>query len=208
MKKPLVVGIVGGVASGKSEVTRHLQHLGAQVIHADTIGHEVLREAEVIEILRKQFGDQILNTDTGQIERSKVAGIVFGDEPTAISNRRFLESVTHLRIRERIRESLNAALANPDLKVVVLDVPLLIESGWIDSCDRVLFVDSPLDMRRARARQRGWSETQFDAREASQVDIEKKRDAATDCLDNSGSLERLRGNIEAWWKSIVPSQRS
>lgn len=208
MKKPLVVGIVGGVASGKSEVTRHLQHLGAQVIHADTIGHEVLREAEVIEILRKQFGDQILNTDTGQIERSKVAGIVFGDEPTAISNRRFLESVTHLRIRERIRESLNAALANPDLKVVVLDVPLLIESGWIDSCDRVLFVDSPLDMRRARARQRGWSETQFDAREASQVDIEKKRDAATDCLDNSGSLERLRGNIEAWWKSIVPPQRS
>jgi len=208
MKHPLVVGIVGGVASGKSEVTRHLQHLGAQVIHADTIGHEVLREAEVIEILRKQFGDQILNPATGQIERSKVAGIVFGEEPTAISHRRFLESVTHPRIRKRIRESLKAALANPDLDVVVLDVPLLIESGWIDSCDRVVFVDSPLDMRRERAKQRGWSETQFDAREASQIDIEKKRDAATDCLDNSGSLEQLRGNIEVWWKSIVPEHRS
>ena len=208
MKHPLVVGIVGGVASGKSEVTRHLQHLGAHVIHADAIGHEVLRETEVIDILRNRFGDQILNPDTGQIERSKVAAIVFGEEPTAISNRRFLESVTHPRIRERIRESLNHARANPDLDMIVLDVPLLIESGWIDSCDRVVFVDSPLDIRRERAKQRGWSETQFDAREASQVDIEKKRDAATDCLDNSGSLEQLRGNIEAWWKSIVPEHRS
>jgi dephospho-CoA kinase len=178
------------------------------VIHADAIGHEVLRETEVIDILRNRFGDQILNPDTGQIERSKVAAIVFGEEPTAISNRRFLESVTHPRIRERIRESLNHARANPDLDMIVLDVPLLIESGWIDSCDRVVFVDSPLDIRRERAKQRGWSETQFDAREASQVDIEKKRDAATDCLDNSGSLEQLRGNIEAWWKSIVPEHRS
>jgi dephospho-CoA kinase len=208
MKKPLVVGIVGGVASGKSEVTRHLQHLGAKVIHADTIGHEVLREAEVIEILKNRFGEQILNPDTGQIDRSKVAEIVFGEGPTAISNRRFLESVTHPRIRARIRESLDAALANPHLDVVVLDVPLLIESGWIDSCDRVVFVDSPLDMRRERAKQRGWSQGQFDAREASQVDIEKKRSVATDCLDNSGSLKQLRGNVEAWWKSIVPEHRS
>jgi dephospho-CoA kinase len=137
-----------------------------------------------------------------------VAGIVFGEHATAISNRKFLESVTHPRIRERIRESLKAALANPHLDVVVLDVPLLIESGWIDSCDRVVFVDSPLDMRRERAKQRGWNETQFDAREASQVDIEKKRDAATDCLDNSGSLEQLRRNIDVWWKSIVPEYRS
>lgn len=208
MKHPLVVGIVGGVASGKSEVTQHLQQLGAQVIHADTIGHEILREAEVIEILKNRFGEQILHPATGQIDRPKVAGIVFGEEPTAISNRRFLESVTHPRIRQRIRESLNTALVNPDLDMVVLDVPLLIESGWIDSCDRVVFVDSPLDMRRERARQRGWSDAQFDARESSQVDIDRKRIAATDRFDNSGSLEELHKNVESWWKSIVPAHRS
>lgn len=208
MKQPTVVGIVGGVASGKSEVTRHLERLGARVIHADTLGHEVLQETDVVEILKSRFGNEILDPATGQIDRSNVAKLVFGNQPPAIANRRFLESVVHPRIRNRIRDALDSALADPTLEMVVLDVPLLIESGWIDSCDRVVFVDAPLEMRLARGRQRGWSEEQFRAREASQVDIDKKREAATDRIDNAGTIEELIDQVERWWNALIASRRA
>jgi dephospho-CoA kinase len=207
MKQPIVAGIVGGVASGKSEVTRHLERLGARVIHADTLGHEVLKEAHVIETLTNRFGKEILDPATGQIERASVAKLVFGSDPQATSNRKFLESVVHPRIRKRIREALDSALADSSLEMVVLDVPLLIESGWIDSCDRVVFVDAPFEVRRARGTQRGWSDEQFRARESSQVDIDKKRDAATDRIDNAGTLEELRGQVERWWDALLASRR-
>jgi dephospho-CoA kinase len=203
MKRPTVVGVVGGVASGKSEVTRHLERLGARVIHADAFGHEVLKEAEVIDALTGRFGRAILDPTHNHIDRSKVANLVFGSEPTAVENRRFLESVVHPRIRKRIGESLDRALADASLAVVVLDVPLLIESGWMERCDRVLFVDAAPEVRRARAMHRGWDDEQFAAREAAQIDIEKKRASATDIIPNSETLEALRSRVEQWWASVT-----
>ena len=95
MKKPVVVGVLGGVASGKSEVTRHLERLGALVIHADTIGHQVLEEPAVIEALTRRFGEAIMDQPTYRIDRSKVAKLVFGTHPEAVENRRSLESIVH-----------------------------------------------------------------------------------------------------------------
>jgi dephospho-CoA kinase len=203
MSRPLVVGVIGGVASGKSEVTRHLERLGAHVIHADNFGHEVLKEPAVIEALTRHFGDAILDNGTGQIDRSRVAKRVFGNNPEAKANRQFLESIVHPRIRKRIRESLDEALAHEQNRVIVLDVPLLIESGWIDHCDRVIFVDAPSETRWARSRKRGWTLEQFQARESAQVDITTKRQSATDILSNAGSLESLHKDIEAWWREHV-----
>ncbi|MCU0708719.1 MAG: dephospho-CoA kinase [Pirellula sp.] len=208
MIRPLVVGVIGGVASGKSEVTRYLEQLGALVIHADAIGHEVLREREVIEVLRERFGNEIIDAETGHIDRSRVASRVFGDSIEAETNRRTLESVVHPRIRKRIRESLDEALMHVRNPVVVLDVPLLIESGWIDSCNRVIFVDAPMETRWTRSQARGWSREQFQARESAQVDIATKRQSATDILGNAGSIESLHKEIDAWWRNHVADRRS
>jgi dephospho-CoA kinase len=203
MKKPVVVGVVGGVASGKSEVTRHLERLGALVIHADTIGHQVLEEPAVIEALTRRFGEAIMDQPAYRIDRSKVAKLVFGTHPEAVENRSFLESIVHPRIRERIRESLNRALGQENLAMVVIDAPLLIESGWIDHCDRVLFVDTPIEIRRLRAQTRGWSDQQFSDRESAQVSIEAKQAAATDSIDNSGTLEALQQRVEQWFDRVT-----
>ncbi len=203
MKRPVVVGVVGGVASGKSEVTRHLERLGALVIHADTIGHQVLEEPAVIEALTRKFGEAIMDTNTYRIDRPKVAMLVFGNQPEAVENRRYLESIVHPRIRTRIRESLDRALVKENLAMIVIDAPLLIESGWVDHCDRVLFVDTPIEIRRLRAQSRGWSDQQFSDRESAQVSIEQKQAAATDRFDNSGTLEALQQQVERWFDRVT-----
>lgn len=203
MKRPLVVGVIGGVGSGKSEVTRYLERLDALVIHADSLGHEVLREQEVIDALTKYFGSEIVDQETGHIDRTRVASRVFGDTDESKTSRLMLESIVHPRIRQRIRETLDVALSHAKHPVIVLDVPLLIESGWIDHCDRVIYVDAPLETRWNRSKERGWTREQFQARESAQVDLDTKRQSATDVLCNAGSLESLYQEIDTWWNNHV-----
>ncbi|MFN7730390.1 MAG: dephospho-CoA kinase [Pirellula sp.] len=195
MKRPIVAGIVGGVASGKSEVTRLLQERGAHVIHADAIGHRVLLEPSVRDAVVNHFGQSILASDGVQIDRSRLATMVFGTTPEATQNRRWLESVVHPLIRARISDELEREIARGVHPLIVLDVPLLIESGWIDHCQRVLMVEADEAVRLERAKKRGWTEASFRDREASQRSLADKRSAATDTVDNSGSLEALERQV-------------
>ncbi|MBM3963904.1 MAG: dephospho-CoA kinase [Planctomycetes bacterium] len=207
MKQCIVLGIVGGVASGKSEVTRRLQARGAHVIHADTIGHEVLREKEIRDRLVDYFGTQILSQETGEIERPRFAQLVFGNDTIATENRRYLESVVHPRIRTRIAElldSLQQTIApNERPLIVVLDVPLLIESGWYQRCDRILFIETAEELRHQRALARGWTSNDFRDREAAQLPIEQKRRFATDIIDNNGPLQLLDQRIEQFMNTLI-----
>jgi dephospho-CoA kinase len=207
MKRSVVVGILGGVASGKSEVTRRLEARGAHVIHADTIGHEVLRESDIRDRLIQHFGNEILSKETGEIDRVRVAQLVFGNAPPATENRRVLESIVHPRIRARIAERLESIQQsispNEPPKIVVLDVPLLIESGWNKRCDRILFVDTAEELRLARAMARGWTSNQFRDREAAQLPIEQKRRSATDVIDNNGSIGSLDQQIDKLIMSLT-----
>jgi dephospho-CoA kinase len=195
MNNPIVVGLVGGVASGKSEVSRQLQSHGAHVVHADAIGHEVLREPDVREALVIHFGNSILSADATEIDRSQLAKRVFGDDPAIVSERRHLESIVHPRIRQRIADALDAARRAPEIWLIVLDVPLLIESGWVESCQRVIMVEAQEAIRLSRAMDRGWTESAFRERERSQTSLGAKRAAATDIIDNSGSMESLREQV-------------
>lgn len=207
MKRSVVVGILGGVASGKSEVTRRLEARGAHVIHADTIGHEVLRESDIRDRLIQHFGNEILSKETGEIDRVRVAQLVFGNAPPATENRRVLESIVHPRIRARIAERLESIQQsispNEPPKIVVLDVPLLIESGWNKRCDRIVFVDTAEELRLARAMARGWTSNQFRDREAAQLPIEQKRRSATDVIDNNGSIGSLDQQIDKLIMSLT-----
>jgi dephospho-CoA kinase len=196
-----VIGIVGGVASGKSLVSQTFARLGAEVIEGDRLGHEVLQEAEVIALLRERWGDQVLS-ENGEVNRRAVAQIVFAPTPEGKAELQFLESVTHPRISARMRDRISELAARGAVDMVVLDAALLLEAGWDEYCDRILFVETPENVRFERAASRGWSREDFARREAAQVPLEEKRLRADTIIDNSRSAAETSRQVEQFWKSL------
>ena len=202
MKRPRILGISGGIASGKSQVTRILESHGAKIIHADRIGHDVLQLPHVQIALTELFGNSILTThdpanlSPPSIDRKQLAKLVFGNSDQATSRRKQLEALTHPLIRQRIREEIDAAVAENIVDWIVLDIPLLHESSWDKSCDVVWFIDADDSIRLERALQRGWSESDFRLREASQWPVERKRANANLVILNNGSLDSLTSAVE------------
>jgi dephospho-CoA kinase len=197
----VVIGIVGGIASGKSKVAEYLQQCGAAVIDADRLGHEVLNEPEVRQSLVRRWGHDIRD-EQGQIDRRAVARIVFAPPPEGPESLAFLEELTHPRIGQRMRKALQELAAQPGLRAVVLDAPVLFEAGWNKYCDRVVFVEAPRHVRLQRARQRGWTENEFSAREAAQESLDMKRECADWVIDNSRSADDTYAQVQQFWRSL------
>jgi len=219
-----VVGIAGGVASGKSAVTQFLAELGGLVLNADEMAHEVLRQPEVVDLLVDHFGSQILlkipDQDLGQntekddrmparvLDRSGIAKQVFGETVQHKSNRQFLESVVQSRVRDRLLREIEIWKNQSGAKTfLVLDVPLLFERDWNRFCDYVLMVDTPEAKRKENAVRRGWSEQDWRAREQSQMSIAEKRDRATHLISNDSSLDDLRTQVQAWYATHLDSHK-
>lgn len=198
----ITIGLIGGVASGKSAVARCFTDCGAALLDADRVGHEVLREPAVIEQLVARWGPTIL-TETAEINRSAVAKIVFA--PGNEAERAFLNSVSHPRIAARLAEELDRFRA-AKYPAVVLDAALLLEAGWDHLCDQIVFVDVPRELRLARAQSRGWDAGELARREATQLPLAEKKRRATVCLDNSGSLAELVARVRklagAWFPTL------
>jgi dephospho-CoA kinase len=197
----LVIGVAGGIASGKSLVSKQLQQLGAEVLDADRAGHEVLLEPDVERALRSHWGDDVFGDDR-RISRAAVAKIVFAAPPEGPKELAYLEQITHPRIEERLRRRKAEFEQRGDLKAVVLDAALMFEAGWNKLCDKIVFVETPRESRVARARQRGWSEAEFAAREAAQESLEVKRKSADWIIDNSGSPEHTFAQLQRFWLSL------
>ncbi|HEY4235595.1 MAG TPA: dephospho-CoA kinase [Lacipirellulaceae bacterium] len=197
------LGIVGGVASGKSLVSQYLSELGAGVLDADKASHEVLaNDPHVHDALVNRWGRSILN-DAGQIDRKAVATRLFADaNDPAGEDRKFLEKLLHPRIRERLDEQ-RQAFAREGRPAVVLDAPLLLEALWGPMCDVIVMVDAPREMRLAHASERGWTEAEFDRRESAQWPVEEKRRHATVVLENVGSPADLRDAARQIWSEHV-----
>jgi len=195
-----IIGIVGGVASGKSRATEFLRQLGAAVLDGDRAGHEVLREPAVVAASSDRWGAQILDAD-GQIDRSKLAEIVFAPTDEAAEELGFLEDLTHPRIRARLTDEVASLEAEGNSPVAVLDAPVLLKAGWNDFCNTILFIDTPAKLRLQRAAARGWSEQDVLRREAAQVPIQQKRALADVILDNSGPPDKLYQQIHDFWDS-------
>lgn len=197
----LTLGLVGGIASGKSQVAECFRNLGAVVLDADRAGHHVLREPDVITALKSRWGDKVLDKG-GQISRREVAKIVFADGNEA--DLKFLEQLTHPRIQMRLQQELTRAQAeHPPIPAVVIDAALLFEAGWEKLCDKVVFVDAPRDLRLERAVSRGWSAAQFAAREAAQIPVEEKRRRCDIVIRNIRTLENLRDVVRLTWKDLL-----
>ncbi len=197
----VVIGIVGGVASGKSTVAGHFQHLGAIAIDVDRVGHEVLGDRQVQRAARRRWGDGVFDPE-GNIDRSTLGRIVFAAAPDGPEQLAWLEELTHPRIAERLGRQIESERRAGRAKVVVLDAAVLLKAGWHRLCDKIVLVDSPLEVRLARARQRGWSDEQFFAREAAQVPLELARRRADVVIDNSASLDETKGCVEQFWRTL------
>ena len=198
------IGLVGGVASGKSLVAELLGELGAGVLDADRAGHEVLaHDPAVRRALVDRWGPSILGPD-GQIDRAAVAACIFAADDRAPAERRFLESLLHPRIRALVEEKARQFAAQGH-SAVVLDAPLLLEAGWGPLCDLIVMVDADATTRLARAASRGWSAEEFARREAAQWPVEKKRAAAHVTLANDGDVAALRSAVRALWDKYVTS---
>jgi dephospho-CoA kinase len=188
----ITIGLIGGVASGKSAVARLFARRGAVILDADRVGHEVLLEPAVIEQLSARWGSGILD-EQGQINRSAVAKIVFA--PGNEADRRFLNSVSHARIAARLAEQLTA-LRQTKCRAAILDAALLLEAGWDQLCDVIIFVHVPRELRLARARSRGWDDAELARREATQLPLEVKEGRATHRIENSGTLADLQRQVD------------
>jgi dephospho-CoA kinase len=200
VRRTHVVGIVGGIGSGKSALAKWAkEQLGAAVLDADAAGHRALELPEVKERIREQFGPDVFDGE-GRVVRRQLAALVFGDGEPQQAARRQLEQIVHPVIRRDLEQQLETAARSHEL--VVMDAAVALESGWSNVCDVIVFVDVPDDVRRERVRRtRGWSTEQLVERESSQMSLDEKRRAAEVIIDNSGSLEDAGRQFEDWYRS-------
>jgi dephospho-CoA kinase len=189
----ILVGLTGGIGSGKSTVSARLAELGATVVDADAIVREVQQPGtEVFAAIVEHFGDRVVGAD-GQLDRQAVADIVFND-PDEL---KALNKIVHPAVGVEIAERLRAAAETDD--VVVLDVPLLVESGR-DDMVAMLVVDLHPDVAVDRlVEHRGFDEDDARARIARQVSREERLAKATKVLDNHGSVDDLRAKVDELW---------
>jgi dephospho-CoA kinase len=196
-----VVGLLGGVASGKSMVAAQLARLGAGVLDADRAGHEALRLPQVEAAVRRRWGDAVFGPD-GHVDRARLKTIVFAAPPAGPPERKYLEELSHPEIR-RLLEQQAAAMEAAGVKVAVLDAPLILEAGWDKLCEKMVFVDAPPEVRLARALARGWTEEDFAARQRAQESLDLKRRRADVIIDNSSSSQRTEAQVERFWHSLA-----
>ena len=193
----LKVGLTGGIGSGKSEVSARLREHGAVVIDADRIAREVVEPGTPgLAAVVAEFGDGVL-LPSGGLDRERVGRIVFADPDRLAA----LNAIVHPLVGERMQELMDAA---PDDAVVVYDVPLLAENGLAASYDEVVVVDAPEEAQLDRlVNRRGMTEEDARARMASQASREERRAVATRVIDNSGTLDALRAQVDALWETLV-----
>jgi dephospho-CoA kinase len=198
----LLIGLVGGIASGKSTVAECFRALGAAVLDADQAGHEVLRDPAVISAIKQRWGEKILDAE-GQVSRGAVARVVFA--PGGEREKEFLEQLTHpriqMRIQQRIQQLQSSGTAPPP--VVVLDAALLFEAGWNRICDKIVFVDTADERRREWAAARGWTAEQLAERERAQLPVELKRSRADIVIHNAGSRDELQIEARRVWDELT-----
>ncbi|MED5015812.1 dephospho-CoA kinase [Paenibacillus chibensis] len=192
----MIIGLTGGIATGKSTVSALLIRKGALLVDADVIAREVMLPGHpVLAAVAEHFGQAVLLAD-GTLDRKKLGDIVFR-EP---AQRQALNEITHPAIRLEIRRQMESLEREHPERLVVVDIPLLFESGLESMFERVMLVYAPASIQKERLMNRN----QLTAEEAvarinSQMDIEEKKRKADVIIDNSGSAEETQRQIDEFW---------
>ena len=186
-----IIGISGGVGSGKSFVARLFGELGCVVTDSDAQVRAAYQLPEVRESLRRWWGDGAFLAD-GQINRSFIARRVFSDP----AERARLEGLLHPLVARMRDEQMLAHAADAQAVAYVWDTPLLFETGLYQQCDALVFVDAPADVRLARVRQgRGWDAAELGRRENLQWPLDTKRKMSDDVVTNTAEADAVRDQV-------------
>ena len=195
----LVLGLTGSIGTGKSNVTRVLQELGAEVIDADKVGHEAyVPHTESWNEVVDAFGRDILQPD-GEIDRRKLGAIVFADAGQMAK----LNGIMHPRMAGMVAEKINQ-MRSQGVQVVVVEAALMFEAGWETLVDEVWDTASPLETVFQRLMSRnGLEEAEVRKRIGSQMDIQERLDRADVVVENSGAVADLEATVGSLWESRV-----
>ena len=188
-KKP-IIGILGGIGSGKSTVAAEFAKLGCKVIDADKIAHGLLDEPSVKEKVVALFGRSILNPE-GKIDREKLAEVVFADADKLS----LINEIIHPLVLQRARELIKQYDCQNQVKAIVLDMPLLVEVGWDKRCDKLIFVDCEQKLRLDRAKKLGFDKNQVKIRENFQISLDNKANLADNTIENNSDFSVLAKQV-------------
>jgi len=193
-----IIGLLGGVGSGKSSVAKILGSLGAEIIDADKIAADCLGDSKIAKDIERSFGNHVIDAN-GAVDRKALADLVFTDE----RNRQKLHAIIHPAIREAMRRRLDGIRRRDRNAWIVIDAPLLLESPFRAECDLLVMVDVPFAVRVERVKaSRRWSETELKRRESTQASLDEKTKAAHVVIDNAGSLKDLEKRVTEFFTRL------
>lgn len=188
-----IIGLIGTIGAGKSAAAAAFVRRGGGLVDADRIGHEVLEAPDIREkiLARWRHRDDLLQADE-RINRRVVASIVFASDP----EREALESLVFPEIERRCHERIAELQRLESVKFIVLDAAVLLEAGWKESVDQLVYIDAPQEVRMSRVVSRGWTDRELAARESAQWPAERKRQLADAVIVNAGTLDDLQRAID------------
>lgn len=197
------IALIGGIGSGKSAVANKVKSFRPVIIiDADRIGHEVLDFPEIQEKIRAQFGSVVFN-DQGKVDRSELARLVFGESKLQQTSLKQLESIVHPVIHRRLEQEIASARSLNQVDAILLDAAVIVEAGWKDLCDQIVYIDCPFEQRQKRVIQnRGWSESELMKRENHQLPLSEKRKLADGVIQNGLDLESAGLELSKFIDSI------
>ncbi|MGB6127329.1 MAG: dephospho-CoA kinase [Psychrilyobacter sp.] len=191
----MILGLTGGIASGKSTVSKKLKELGSYIIDADKISREVSNSIRVLKELEENFGSEII--DHGHLDRQKLRKTIFEDE----EKRELLNSIMHPIIVGKIIEKIEN---NVEEKLIVLDIPLLYETGLEYLCDKILIVCTDENIQVERVKQRDGIEVEMAKKIiGSQMSLSEKQKKSAIHIENNGGLEELLKKVELIYSEII-----
>ncbi len=195
----MLVAITGCFGCGKTTVLKLFENLGAAVLSADSIVHDLLKREDVRDSIVEMFGYDILVG--GEIDRKKLSARVFSDE----TNRKKIEKLLHCLVFETIEQTYKKAakLAGNTETIMVVEIPLLFETGFDIGVDAVVVVRAEADVVRERLRRKGFSDEEIRTRTAAQLPVDEKASRADYLIENSGSLGDTERQVRAVWEDLL-----
>lgn len=201
--KTLIIGLTGGMGSGKSEAARHLKTLGAVHVDADAVSRSLTAPGgEALPAIREVFGDEVFYAD-GTLDRRALGSVVF----SSVAARHALEGIIHPRVQRIALEMADAARAAGE-DAVLMDVPLLFETGMDALCDMTVVISADIEERIRRVMSRdGLSREDAEARFASQMSDEERCARATHVVCNDHTMEKFKSELTAMYNQLIRSNK-
>ncbi len=194
-----VIGITGGIASGKSTIAGMLESMGADLIDADKICHELINTKEIALKITKRWGNH-LQDNSGKVKRDVLAGIVFSDEEEISA----LNNIIHPVAIKQIKSEIAKFHSEVTTKAIIIDAALLVESNLVDICDVVLFINTEKDRCKTRVQNtRKWPLDEIAKREKFQGLLQQKRDIADVIINNNHSKEDTLNQVKDFWCQFI-----